>query len=65
MIKGKFRTLSNITDGAFAQKMSTGKSRYLFLQKASSYIFDWVLNASLMVTVASYWESISNKTESV
>ena len=40
MIKGQFRTLSNITDGAFAQKMSTGKSRYLFLQKASSYIFD-------------------------
>ena len=36
MIKDKFRTLSNINDGAFAQKMSTGKNRYLFLQKASS-----------------------------
>ena len=36
MIKGKSRTLSNITDGAFAREMSAGKICYLFLQKGSS-----------------------------
>ena len=28
-------------------------------------MFDWVINAPLMMTVARYWMSISNKTETV
>ena len=47
------------------RKKTTAKSRYLFLQKSSSQIFDGVLNVLLMATVASYCESISNKTETV
>ena len=36
MIKGKFRTLSNISYGAFVQKRETAKKHYLFLQKTQS-----------------------------
>ena len=65
MIRGKVTTLSNISRGAFVWKKSTAKSHYLFLQKALSQMLDWVLNAPLMMTVASYWGSIPNKRDKV
>ena len=36
MIRSKFRTLSNINQGAFVRKKSTATSRYLFMQNVSS-----------------------------
>ena len=38
VIRGKFKTLSNINDRAFMQQFSTAKRPYNFLQKAPSYI---------------------------
>ena len=36
MIRGKFRTLSNISHGVFVWQKSTAKSCYIFLQKSLS-----------------------------
>ena len=65
MIRGKLRTLSNISHGAFARKKSRPKSRYLFLQKSYSQMLDWVLSVPLMVTFAGYGLCISSKTETI
>ena len=52
MIRGEFRTLSNINDGAKKPLPPLAKS---------SIIFNRVLNMLLMMTVARYWDSISYK----
>ena len=59
----KVRNLSNISDGAFVQKQSTAMSCYPFLQKPPSQMFGQVLHTPLMMNVAKYRESVSNKTE--
>ena len=55
MNRGKFRTLSKGNDGA--------KNRYVCILTRSSIMFVRVLNMPLMMTVAKYWESTSNKTK--
>ena len=46
-ITSVFRIQQNIYDGAFLQKQLTTFSLSLLLQKASSQMFDWILNNPL------------------
>ena len=49
-ITGVFRIMWNIYDGAFQQKQLTAFSLSLPFQKASSQMFNWVLNKPLQKT---------------
>ena len=52
MIRGTFRTFSNINNGAFVRKHSTDKKPLPTF--APPEMFEWVLDTPLMMAVARY-----------
>ena len=52
MIRGTFRTFSNINNGAFVRKYSTDKKPLPTF--APPEMFEWVLDTPLMMAVARY-----------